>query len=100
ARKFTSSARKRISESLIQEVNGIEKIIEEFRAKAEAEVASSLSKWAKYINAQIHATQPHHGDLVLNAYFSGDAPFSQPKERKDFPDAFIYESIKDLAKLK
>jgi hypothetical protein len=100
ARKFTSSARKRVSESLTQEVNGIEKIIEEFGAKAEAEVASSLSKWAKYINAQIHVTQAHHGELVLNAYFSGDAPFSQPKERKDFPDAFIYESIKDLAKLK
>lgn len=100
ARKFISSARKRVSESLLQEVNGIEKLIEAFRAKAEAEVASSLSKWAKDINAEIHATQPHHGELVLNAYFSGDAPFSQPKERKDFPDAFIYESIQDLAKLK
>ncbi|MFA5241470.1 MAG: PIN domain-containing protein [Sulfuricella sp.] len=100
ARKFISSARKRVSEPLIQEVNGIEKLIEAFRANAEAEVASSLSKWAKDINAEIHATQPHHGELVLNAYFSGDAPFSQPKERKDFPDAFIYESIQDLAKLK
>ena len=100
ARKFVSSARKRVSESLTQEVNGIDKHIEAFRAKAEAEVASSLSKWASDINAEIHATQPHHGELVLNAYFSGDAPFSQPKERKDFPDAFIYESIRDLAKLK
>lgn len=99
ARKFVSSVRKRVSESLTQEVNGIDKLIEEFRAKAEAEVASSLSKWASDINAEIHATKPHHGDLVLNAYFSGDAPFSQPKERKDFPDAFIYESIRDLAKL-
>lgn len=100
ARKFISSARKRVSESLIQEVNGIEKLIESFRVKAEVEIVSSLSKWAKEINAEIHATQPHHGELVLNAYFSGNAPFSQPKERKDFPDAFIYESIHDIAKLK
>ncbi len=100
ARKFVSSARKRVSESLTQEVNGIDKVIEAFRAKAEAEVASSLSKWAADINAEIHTTQPHHGELVLNSYFTGAAPFSQPKERKDFPDAFIYESIRDLATLK
>jgi hypothetical protein len=100
ARKFVSSVRKRVSESLTQEVNGIDKLIEALRAKAEAEVASSLSKWASDISAEIHATKPHHGELVLNSYFSGDAPFSQPKERKDFPDAFIYESIRDLAKLK
>lgn len=100
ARKFVSSIRKRVSESLTQEVNGIDKLIEAFRSKAEAEVASSLSNWASEINAVTHATQPHHGELVLNAYFSGGAPFSQPKERKDFPDAFIYESIRDLAKLK
>lgn len=100
ARKFVSSARKRVSESLTQEVNGIETIIEEFRAKAESEIANSLSKWATIINAEIHPTQPHHGELVLNSYFNGDAPFSQPKERKDFPDAFIYESIRDLTTLK
>lgn len=100
ARQFVSFARKRVSESLAQEVNGIEKIIEAFRAKAEAEVAGSLSKWATDVNAEIHATQPHHGELVLNSYFSGNAPFSQPKERKDFPDAFIYESIRDLTTLK
>lgn len=100
ARKFVSSARKRVSESLIQEVNGIEKLIEIFRLKAEAEVASSLSKWARDINAEIHVTKPHHGELVLNSYFNGAAPFSQPKERKDFPDAFIYESIRDVTKMK
>ena len=100
ARKFVTSIRKRVSESLIQEVNGIDDHIQAFRSIAEAEVANSLSKWATEIGAETHATQPHHGELVLNAYFKGDAPFSQPKERKDFPDAFIYESIRDLAKLR
>lgn len=100
ARKFTPAIRKKVSESLAHEVNGIEKLIDAFRAKAEAEVASSLSKWATEISAEIHQTQPHHGELVLNAYFSGSEPFSQPKERKDFPDAFIYESMRDLLKQK
>ena len=100
AKKFISSVRKKVSESLTQEVNGIDKFIEALRTSAETEVASSLSKWAIDIDAEMLTTQPHHGELVLNSYFTGDAPFSQPKERKDFPDAFIYESIRDLAKLK
>ncbi len=100
ARKFVASARKKVSESIAQEVNEIDKLIEIFRAKAEEDVATSLLRWTADIKAEIHATQPHHGELVLNSYFSGDAPFSQPKERKDFPDAFIYESIRDLAILK
>lgn len=99
-KRFVSSIRKKVSESLTPEVNDIENLIGAFRVKAEAEIASSLSNWAAEISAEIHPTQPHHGELVLDAYFSGNAPFSQPKERKDFPDAFIYESIRDLVKLK
>jgi hypothetical protein len=33
---------------------------------------------------------------VLNAYFDGESPFSDPKCRKDIPDAFIYEALKKL----
>lgn len=99
-RKFISSIRKKVSESLTIEVNGIDKLNTAFRGKAEAEIVNSLSNWAAEISAEIHPAQPHHGELILEAYFSGSAPFSQPKERKDFPDAFIYESIKDLAALK
>lgn len=100
SKKFVSSIRKKISESLTNEVNTIDKAVESLRKKAEAEISSSLSNWATEISAEIHTTQPHHGDLVLTAYFSGGDPFSQPKERKDFPDAFIYESIRDLVKQK
>lgn len=100
AKKFVSSIRKKVSEPLSLEVNGIDKLIEALRTKAEVEISGSLPNWAKEIGAEVHQSQPHHGELVLNAYFSGGAPFSQPKERKDFPDAFIYESTRDLVKLK
>lgn len=99
AKKSVSSIRKKVSELLTPELIGIDKIIEAFRAKAEAEITGSLSNWAAEIGAEAHHTQPHHGKLVLDAYFSGSAPFSQPKERKDFPDAFIYESMRDVLKL-
>lgn len=96
SKRFISSILKKVSAPLTHEVNSIDKSIEAFRVKAETAVANSLSSWATEIGAEIHPTQAHHGELVLNAYFNGDAPFSQPKERKDFPDAFIYESIRDL----
>lgn len=100
AKRFVSAIRKRVSEPLAFQVSGIDGLIETLRVNAEEEISSSLSSWANEIGAEIHQNQPHHGELVLNAYFSGGAPFSQPKERKDFPDAFIYESIRDLVKLK
>lgn len=100
SRKFIKSVRNKASESLIEDVNVIEKLIDELRSKMEAEVEGSLSSWATDIDAEIHYVQPHHGERIVNAYFRGDAPFSQPKERKDFPDAFIYESVLDLAKEK
>lgn len=100
SKKFLSSIRKKVSESLTNEVHSIEKAIEALRENAEAEISTSLSNWAAEISAEIHPTQPHHGDLVLTAYFSGGDPFSQPKERKDFPDAFIYQTIRDLVRQK
>ena len=97
ASKFVSSVRKKISDSLAANVKDIEGLIEVLRSKAEEEASSSLSRWADKIGATLHEPQPHHGQLVLDAYFSGGAPFSQLKERKDFPDAFIFESVRDLA---
>lgn len=41
-----------------------------------------------------------HGELVMNSYFSGEIPFKNLKNRSDIPDAFIYQSIKDLLKTK
>lgn len=37
-----------------------------------------------------------HTKNVFNNYFSGSGVFASKKERKDIPDAFIFESIKEL----
>lgn len=42
---------------------------------------------------------PDHGPRVLDAYFRGDDPFKTQKSREDFPDAYIYEIVKDLASM-
>ena len=40
-----------------------------------------------------HDFDDSHGRLVMTSYFNGKKPFSSLKNRKDIPDAFIYESI-------
>jgi hypothetical protein len=50
------------------------------------------------LNAEILPVDVEHGSLVIQAYFSGSEPFQKAKNREDFPDAFIFHCIKDLAK--
>lgn len=40
--------------------------------------------------------QSHHTPNVFDSYFAGTDAFKTKKERKDIPDAFIFEIIKDL----
>ena len=37
-----------------------------------------------------------HGPQVMNAYFKGDKPFSNRKNRGDIPDAFLMAAVMDL----
>lgn len=96
--KFISTLKKRTPEHLHHEISSIESALLEIYSKAQTEQVNGLKNWAKNIGANIYAVQPHHGALVLDSYFKGSPPFSQPKDRKDFPDAFIYEAIIDLVK--
>jgi hypothetical protein len=60
-------------------------------------VEREFKVWCDHVGAKIHEIRPHHGEKVVDAYFNGELPFKKKKNRADFPDAFILESIKDLA---
>ncbi len=47
-------------------------------------------------NAELAPIKDHHGQKVIDAYFDGDPPFAAIKNKKDFPDAYIWENIYDL----
>lgn len=47
------------------------------------------------LQAQVEDTANHHGKRVLASYFSGNPPFTSAKARSDFPDAFLFESVRD-----
>ena len=61
-------------------------------------VVNNWEDFKKSTNTIILPIESYHGELVMNSYFSGDIPFKNVKHRPDIPDAFIYQSLKDLLK--
>ena len=57
---------------------------------------TDFNEWVSDISAEIHPIIASHGLKVMEAYFSGAAPFRKRKQRGDIPDAFIWQVIIDL----
>lgn len=76
--------------------NQIAALLSEFVAEIEAAAHSRLTNWISASKVDIPEIKPAHAVAVFGSYFSGGAPFEQAKSRDDLPDAFIYESTKDL----
>jgi hypothetical protein len=45
----------------------------------------------------VHGPKPDHSLRIIDGYFEGRPPFKSKKERDDFPDAFIFASLQDVA---
>ena len=58
--------------------------------------AVEFDAWLAEAHAMIQPLPQDHGQRMTDAYFAGTAPFGSRKNRNDIPDAFIYETIKDL----
>lgn len=56
-----------------------------------------LDRLLTQLKTKVLPAHESHGKRVLDAYFNGGPPFSGLKSRKDFPDAFLFEAIVDLA---
>ena len=64
---------------------------------ATAIASEELDSWIENTQTLTYEVDDSHGKRVTDAYFEGEKPFSRPKKRMDFPDGFIYESVKDIA---
>jgi len=60
-------------------------------------VTDEFDEWLKDINASVPFVRDHHGAAVIEAYFKGSPPYKKAKDREGFPDAFIVESLRDVA---
>ena len=64
---------------------------------AAATACEELDFWIENTQTLTYEFDDSHGKRVTDAYFAGGEPFSRPKHRMDFPDGFIYESVKDIS---
>ena len=71
--------------------------LETVRVNAVQLAEQSKNRLIERLNAHVRPIAPDHGKRVSDAYFAGSPPFSSKKNRNDFPDALIYESVVDLA---
>ena len=58
---------------------------------------SDFEEWLSELAAQVDLIHDSHGQRVLEAYFAGEAPFREKKRREDIPDAFIWQTVLDIA---
>lgn len=67
-------------------------------ANLKTAAAKEFTDWVRSISAAEHPLDSSHGGKMLESYFGGTAPFKQKKNRNDIPDAFVWQSIQDLAR--
>ena len=60
--------------------------------------SSKISALLNELGARLLPVDQKHGFFVIEAYFRGLPPFKKPKNREDFPDAFIYYCLLDLSR--
>lgn len=58
---------------------------------------SDFEEWLIELAAQMHPIDASHGVKVIDAYFKGHPPFREKKRRDDIPDAFIWQTVLDIA---
>ena len=68
------------------------KAIPEIQKTVEKKIRAMLND----MSADVLPVKENHGIRVLNDYFIGKPPFKNIKSREDFPDAFIYQCVKDF----
>jgi hypothetical protein len=66
-------------------------------AELESFAEDEFAQWTRRVSAVVHPIGESHGGRVVDAYFAGTPPFREPKRRDDFPDAFLWQAILDLA---
>ncbi len=58
----------------------------------------SLEEWVDNLGVRVVPIASDHAGKVFTAYFAGQPPFKQAKNRADIPDAFIWQAVLDCCK--
>ncbi|MBW8015009.1 MAG: hypothetical protein FVQ82_02405 [Planctomycetes bacterium] len=71
----------------------------EAKAGMEEYLRAKFVIWLQEMNASESCVSEADSKSVFEGYFKGNPPFKNIKTRKDIPDAFIYENIKNLSEI-
>ena len=86
------------SSSDFSKLEKIESDIQRMKKRFEKRIEHNFEKWTEEVNAVFYEIKKDHAKNVFDGYFKGEPPFKEKKNRNDIPDAFIWESIKDILK--
>lgn len=76
----------------------IRKDIEKQKKRVQASVESVWEEFITDTGAILYPFDPKTSVNVFDSYFTGNAPFRELKARADIPDAFIFETLIQIAK--
>lgn len=80
-------------------VTGLRDAVKAAEPAVLAAVEAELPVWADAIGSVRHRITEAAAQAAMEAYFRGHPPLTTPKTRDDIPDAFIFQTIKDVASL-
>lgn len=95
--KSAKFKQKNIPHEIRQYLSGMEEHLNGLKEELAAFAKADFDEWVSDLCAEVHPISESHGQKVMQAYFSGEAPFRERKRREDIPDAFIWQIIIDLA---
>lgn len=78
------------------EIEEIEDKIFELKKQSLVKLKDNFTSFFDNLKVIRNTFKEHHAHNVFDKYFKGENPFKNKKERKDIPDAFIFEIIKDI----
>lgn len=90
-------SRRQLPTELEKNIKQAQELISNSTPISKGWVHEEFDLWCAQAGAKKYKVANHHGLKVLDAYFNGSEPFKSVKNRNDFPDAFIFESVTDLS---
>ena len=100
---FANSAKKALGkiqsegvEKIEDEVKDLREKLVTLRGRIETEIVQDFAQWMDRVGAKTLTNEDGDASAIIDAYFKGDPPFKDVKNRNDFPDAFIWWAILHL----
>jgi rRNA-processing protein FCF1 len=91
--------RQGIDNDIQSDIMKVSELLEELSKKIKPSITSNWKGFIEESKSKLYEFDNDMSATVFENYFDGSSPFKSLKNRKDIPDAFIYETIKSLGQV-